>query len=253
MPSEAEELSVLVDICHSNLKSSKDLCRYLIKDRGMTKETLIENKIGYFPQSVETLLGYVSDGTMSRLNILNMMRNSDFSSYFYLVFPIFTEYGEPIGISGRTLLSTSERQNVGIPKYKNSSYKKADILYGLNNSQASILEKNEVFVVEGYFDYLSLVQSGIKNCVAICGTAFSQNHFVKLARYTDKITFVLDNDEAGISSAKRIYEKYINKGIKLRFLASPPDIKDVDEYFSIKNKNKDTFFSDFRQTIPDLW
>lgn len=108
-------------------------------------------------------------------------------------------------------------------------------------------------MVEGYFDYLSMAQNSIENTVAICGTAFSQNHFLKLARYTDKITFIMDNDAAGISSTNRIYEKYINKGIRLRFLTLPPQSKDVDEYFSTPNNTKESFFEDFKQIIPEIW
>ena len=75
-------------------------------------------------------------------------------------------------------------------------------------------------------------KNGIKNSVAICGTAFSKKHFLKLARYSDKITFILDSDEAGQKSAERIYNKFINKGIRLRFLKIPDGFKDVDEYFN---------------------
>ena len=75
--------------------------------------------------------------------------------------------------------------------------------------------------------------------------------FLKLARYSDKITFILDSDEAGLKSAERIYKKYINKGLKLRFLRVPDGSKDVDEYF--RNHNKDDFFNDFKQVIPDIW
>ena len=250
---DSHDISQLVDICHANLRSSQECLRYLIKERGLSKKLIRDNKIGYFPQNIDILTKYVSEENLLRLNILNFTKSSDFSNYFYLVFPIFSEYNDPVGISGRTLLSDAERKSIGIPKYKNSSYKKANILYGLNHAKGSILKKNNVYVVEGYFDCLSMVQNSIKNTVAICGTAFSKNHFLKLARYTDKITFIMDNDAAGISSANRIYEKYINKGIRLRFLTLPPKSKDVDEYFSLPDKDGESFFKDFKQSIPEIW
>ena len=85
------------------------------------------------------------------------------------------------------------------------------------------------------------------------GTAFSKKHFLKLARYTDKITFILDSDEAGQKSAERIYNKFINKGIRLRFLRLPNGFKDVDEYFLSPNNSIITFFKDFKQIIPETW
>ncbi len=248
-----EDVNNLIDICHFNLKNSKKCLKYLIKDRGLSRECIIRNKIGFFPQNTSTLINHISEKTLSSLSILNYSRGSDFSDYFFLIFPIFSEYGEPVGISGRTILDDSDRAILGIPKYKNSSYKKANILYGLNNAKSSILESNNVYVLEGYFDQISMVRNNLKNSVAICGTAFSQNHFLKLARYTDRITFLLDSDEAGTKSAQRIYSKYINRGIKLRFLKAPDGFKDIDEYFAAPSNNRQTFLNDFKQIIPETW
>ena len=251
MTNQYEQLSALVDICHSNIRNSKSCLKYLIKERQLSKRSIIDNKIGFFPQNIDVLTKYVSEDLLNKLNILNYSKDSDFLNYFYLIFPIFSEYGVPVGVSGRTLIGDAERAVLGIPKYKNSSYKKGNILYGLDKAKASCLKNSNVYVVEGYFDQIAMCQNDIENSVAICGTSFSQNHFIKLARYTDKITFILDSDEAGQKSAERIYSKYINKGIKLRFLKVPDGNKDVDEYF--RNNNKVDFFRDFKQIIPDMW
>jgi len=250
---EGQELNNLVRICQLNLKNSKDCINYLVKERGLDKKSIIDNKIGFFPQNISILKKHISEELLAKLNVTNFSGGSDFSDYFYLVFPIYSEYNDPVGISGRTLLSDEDRKLVGIPKYKNSSYKKADILYGLNKSKNFILEENNVFVTEGYFDYISMSKNGLKNSVAICGTAFSKKHFLKLARYADKITFILDSDEAGQKSAERIYNKFINKGIRLRFLKLPDGFKDVDEYFSSSETSIATFFEDFKQIIPETW
>ena len=251
MMTQHEQLSALINICHSNIRNSKSCLKYLIKERQLSKRSIIDNKIGFFPQNIDVLTKYVSEDLLNKLNILNYSKDSDFSNYFYLIFPIFSEYGETVGVSGRTLIGDSERTVLGIPKYKNSSYKKGNILYGLDRAKASCLKSSNAYVVEGYFDQIAMCQNDIENSVAICGTSFSQNHFIKLARYTDKITFILDSDDAGQKSAERIYSKYINKGIKLRFLKVPDGNKDVDEYF--RNHNKADFFRDFKQIIPDMW
>ena len=250
---QEQELNNLIRICQLNLKNSRDCINYLVKERGLDKKTILENKIGFFPQNISILKRHVSEELLAKLNVTNFSGGSDFSNYFYLVFPVYSEYNDPVGISGRTLLSDEDRKFIGIPKYKNTSYKKADVLYGLNKSKDCILEKNNVFVTEGYFDYISMSKNGIKNSVAICGTAFSKKHFLKLARYSDKITFILDSDEAGQKSAERIYNKFINKGIRLRFLKIPDGFKDVDEYFASPQTSIITFFKDFKQIIPEAW
>lgn len=144
-----------------------------------------------------------------------------------------------------------DRKLLGIPKYKNSSYKKANVLYGLNFSKKEILKSNNVYVLEGYFDLISMMRNGFQNSVAICGTAFSKQHFIKLSRYTDNITFILDADEAGRKSAERIYSNFLNKGININFLIPPEPYKDADEYF--KSNSSESFLKDFKKIIPSGW
>ena len=97
-----------------------------------------------------------------------------------------------------------------------------------------------------------MFQYGIKNCVAICGTSFSKNHFIKLSRYCDKIIFILDNDDAGTDSSLRIYDKYINKGIKIRLKNIPSRYKDVDEYFANYGNSKESFLKDAVSYVPNF-
>jgi len=244
------ELARLFKICNENLIHSKECMSYL-NGRGICADDVKEFKIGYFPQNVNTLSKFVNKEIMLKLNIFDF-NGSSFSDYYSLVFPIHDEYSRPVGISGRVVMSEDERSSLGISKYKNSSYKKSNILFGLNKSRQHVLRSKNVFVVEGYFDYISMIKNKIKNCVAICGTAFSSNHFTKLAKYTDQITFLLDADDAGIISTERIYSKFSNKGIKLRFLKIDDKFKDVDEFFS-NEETSDSLWEHTTPVIPGVW
>jgi DNA primase len=243
------ELTKLIDIRCSNLKNSEQCLSYL-KQRGLNSEDIQRYKIGYFPQNLSKLIQHIPSSVLQKLSIMNYSEKSLFSDFFYLVFPIISEYGDSIGVAGRTLLDQGDRDIYDIPKYLNSSFKKANILYGLNLSQEHIIKENNVYIVEGYFDYIALDKNGINNTVAICGTAFSKNHFLKLARYADKFTFILDGDESGLRSMEKIYAKFINKGIKLRFMLLPKGFKDVDEYFA-SGRNANSFKTDLEDFIPN--
>lgn len=244
------EIGKLIRICHANLHNSKKCLSYLENTRGFSKEVIDKYKLGFFPQNIERLTKYVDSTTLKDLKVIDYSeKTSGFSEYFYLIFPIFSEYKEPVGIGGRCLLDADQRRILGMPKYKNSSFKKSSILYGLDKSRSSILTSQNVYVVEGYFDHIALDSNGIKNSVAICGTAFSKTHMLKLARYTDKITFILDRDDGGINSMRRIEGKYSNKGLKLRFCLLPESCKDVDDYFS-NGGTKESFYSELEEYIP---
>jgi len=66
-------------------------------------------------------------------------------------------------------------------------------------------------------------------------------------------SFLLDGDEPGQKSAESIYNKYINKGIKLRFLKLPLDYKDSGEYFLDNTKSFDDFHQEVENIIPMEW
>jgi DNA primase len=87
-----QDIERLVTICHKNLKNSKECIKYL-RARGLTKSDIIDNKIGFFPQNMNVLLKYVDEDILNKKSILDYSKNSDFLNYFYLVFPIFSEYG----------------------------------------------------------------------------------------------------------------------------------------------------------------
>jgi DNA primase len=82
-----------------------------------------------------------------------------------------------------------------------------------------------------------MYQSGITNSVGICGTAFSRNHMIRLSRYSDRITFIMDNDDAGEKAMQRIAKLFDNRGVILRFLKLPNKYKDIDEYLNVNDKS----------------
>lgn len=81
-----DTLSDLVDICHTNLKNSKECLRYL-RERGMAKQDILLHKVGFFPQNVETLKSFLPKEDLVKFMIINHSDNSDFSDYHYVIFP----------------------------------------------------------------------------------------------------------------------------------------------------------------------
>ena len=233
------EIEKLAKICNSNLKNSTECMTYL-SNRGISESIINEYMIGYFPQNISKLTKYVDFDLLVSANILKLDMSSPYAIYNYLIIPIKNEYGEYEGISGRTLMDDLDRSNLGIPKYRNSSYHKKNVLFGLDKSLPNIVSKNKAFVTEGYFDQISLCKNGIDNSVAACGTAFSKNHYLKLIKYCDSIYFIMDSDDAGIIASKRIYKKFKEGPAKLFFLRCNENCKDIDEFFS-ENTNKDFF------------
>jgi DNA primase len=80
-------------------------------------------------------------------------------------------------------------------------YSKSRIIYGLYEAKNSIVENDEVLIVEGYTDVIALYQEGIKNAVASCGTALTSEQIEIIVRFTKNIVLVFDSDTAGITAS----------------------------------------------------
>ena len=222
------DLKRLVEICHANLINCND-CKDYLASRGIDKKIIKEYKIGYFPQNLGILTKYVSKESLIKKSIIKSDNTSDFKDYHYLIIPFMDEYGNAVGISGRSLLSSGDLSYFGVPKYRNSSFNKSNYLFGLNKAIKHIVEKKEVWVVEGYFDQIALYKNGIKNCVALSGTSFTNGHLMKLKRYCNKINFLFDNDDAGRINAERTLKKSYGVDTSMLFYEFSK-YKDVDEF-----------------------
>ena len=73
------------------------------------------------------------------------------------MFPIFNQSGKVVAFGGRTLDKDEPAKYLNSPE--TPLYHKSDVLYGLHLSRQSIREKGEVFLVEGYMDFIQLYQA----------------------------------------------------------------------------------------------
>ena len=85
---------------------------------------------------------------------------------------------------GKLLVLFVETQDEsGLPKYVNSPetsiYKKNQALLGMEVAYKHA-KKDGLFIVEGPGDLMQLYRLGIKNAVAVCGVAFTENHLLYL-------------------------------------------------------------------------
>jgi DNA primase len=108
-------------------------------------------------------------------------------------------------------------------------FNKSRVLYGLHETGKFIRAQDEAIVVEGYMDAISLYAAGIKNVVAILGTAFTPEHAKLLKRYTHNVKMLLDGDEAGINAADRSLPVLLEAGLMPKGFILPEKM-DPDDY-----------------------
>ena len=150
------------------------------------------------------------------------------------IFPILDLRGKVVGFGGRGLPLPEGAPDVGdgTPKYLNSNesaiFQKGKLAYGLFQAQKHIREKDEVILVEGYFDVLALHAAGFQNAVATCGTALTPDHLHLFKKFCSRVTVLFDGDRAGVTATDRAMEVGLKQGQVLYGAAMPVDL-DPDE------------------------
>lgn len=210
--------------------------KYLVK-RGLTDEIVEKFRLGLATDEWQGLVNRLRSRNVPLelaevLGLIKPKRNSrPEDSHFdlfrdRLMFPIFSATSEVIGFGGRTL-------GDGTPKYLNSSdspvFNKSRVLYGIHETGKFIRAQDSAVVVEGYMDAISLYAAGIKNVVAILGTAFTPDHAKILKRYTQNVIMLLDGDEAGLNGAERSLPILLEAGLMAKGFALPNDM-DPDDF-----------------------
>ena len=237
-----------------NLETAKFYHNYLMSDegkwaldyyksRGLSIKTIRHFGLGAAPDSWDALINHLkSKGfSLSDMVTANVVGISQKGSYYdrfrkRIMFPIINIRGNFVGFSGRAMPGDEKQGG----KYVNTSdtpvYKKSENLFGINFAKNFCSE--QIILVEGNMDVISLHQAGFENVVAPLGTAFTQEQANLIARYTKEIVLMLDADEAGQKAIKRAEEILRNTGLSVR-VVSIPNGKDPDEY--IKNQGAERF------------
>ena len=241
------------DFYRESLNKSQKFQNYLLKDRGLTSDTIRDFQLGLSPEGWQGLLDHVKDLKFSNEAIKESgLIISGEKGYFdrfrnRVMFSLINERGKICGFAGRAIDPNDNAKYMNSPE--SPIYHKSNFLYGLNKSKNFIPKKDQALVVEGYLDYLQLYQNGYKNCVAVSGTAFTQQHAKKLKRYTENIVLVFDGDSAGIKAAIRSGYVLALEGI-LPKIIEMPDGQDPDDM--MKNGKQEEFKNLLKSAKPLL-
>ncbi|MBX2996171.1 MAG: DNA primase [Bdellovibrionaceae bacterium] len=206
--------------------------------RGLTPETIQEFQIGYAGEEWDGLTNYLKSKGVSmslaeeaRLIKARKEGNGHFDLFRdRLMFPILNPMGEPIAFGGRVILQ-------GEPKYLNSPetpvFTKGKILYGMSQAARYVRSEDQVLIVEGYMDVVSLAQSGISQCVATMGTALTPEHGKILGRMTKNVIALFDGDQAGLTAAERSLPILLASELHPKGLVLPDDM-DPDDFIKAR-------------------
>ncbi len=213
-------------------EKSKKAKEYLTS-RKFNEQDLKKYDISFIDSNIEDFKKFcdknkISDFDLKKLGFISSNNNFLFKNR--IMFPILNFRSETIAYGGRAL------DDFG-PKYLNSSdsalYKKNRNLYFTKEFISSVKKKGYAFLVEGYFDVLSLNQLGYSNSASPSGTALTIQQLDAVSRYTNKILLCFDNDEAGLKATERVLEikNQVSNQLEIHCLNLPEKYKDISELY----------------------
>ena len=191
----------------------------------------------------------ITKDDLQRLGFISSNGNMLFKNR--IMFPILSFRNNIIAFGGRAI------DDFG-PKYLNSSdsvlYKKNRNLYFTNEFITATKKRGYAFIVEGYFDVLSLNKLGYANSASPSGTALTYQQLESVSKYTSKILICFDNDEAGLKATERVLEikNQISKQVEIHCLNLPTEYKDISDVFESKPEIFDDILKDNDEIVEYL-
>lgn len=218
-----------------------------LRERGLKDETIRDFRLGYAPKGWENILkfltsrGYaVEEIFRSGLLVEKNKESLQTTNYklqttkYYdrfrerIMFPVADTNGKVVGFSARVTPGQDESQAKYINTPETEVYHKSKVLYGIDRAKSEIKQKNGVLLVEGNLDVLAASQAGIKNVVAVSGTALTSDHLGVIKRYANKVEMCFDMDNAGEAATKKSMKLCFEKDVQARVVELPSG-KDVAE------------------------
>ena len=223
-----------VKLYHNTLYSEKGKAALdYLYNRGLNDNTIKKYQIGFAPDSWDTLTNTIkslsfNDDVYDKTGLF-IKTDRGWRDRFRsrIMFPIFHQSGKPIAFGGRIFNHDDPAKYLNSPE--TPLYRKSEVFYGLHKTRDSIRKFSTAVLVEGYTDFLQLVQLGIQNVVALSGTALGINHASQIRKFASKVYLAYDGDDAGINATLRAGYVLFQAGIEPLVIPMPSD-KDPDDW-----------------------
>ena len=223
--------------------NNKDALNYL-NNRGLSKNMIEEFKLGYVPWKnnfYDDLLKKYSD---EEINLTGLYYKHDRSGKYIdrfnsrIIFPINNIPGDTVAFGGRIIKSSKLAKYINSPETE--FYNKGSMIFNLDKAKECRSDTNEVIVVEGYMDVVSLYSNSIKNVISNSGTALTERQMNMIWKFFSNPVICLDGDQSGQNAALRSAQRLfpiINDENKIYFSIMSAG-SDSDDYIKAHGKEK---------------
>ena len=211
-----------------NTEKGEQAKKYLEK-RGINSETIKEFGIGLALSDKDKLVSYLKEKKydINTLNDLGLANNDIDTFINRIIFPLDDSLGRIVGFSGRIY------DNSKMSKYMNTKetaiFKKGTCLYHYSASKEFVRSEKSVIVMEGFMDVIRASTIGVKNTVALMGTALTEDQISLLKKLSLNVYMCLDGDDPGQDAILHNGELLEKAGFNVKVICLTDD-EDPDSY-----------------------
>jgi len=222
-------------------ENNKDALSYILR-RGLSKKIIEEFQLGYVPWKNNFYDELLKKYSKDDIDLTGLYYKNDKTQKYVdrfnsrIIFPVNNITGDTVAFGGRIIRETKLAKYINSPETE--FYKKGNMIFNLDKAKNARAETDEVIIVEGYMDVVSVYSSGVKNVISNSGTALTERQIELIWKFFSNPIICLDGDESGQKAALRIAEKLfalINERNKIYF-SIMPEGKDPDDYIKQNGK-----------------
>lgn len=155
-----------------------------------------------------------------------------------VMFPLCDLNGRVVGFSGRVF--HGEKDSKYINTMETEIFHKGELIYNYHRAKEEARNKNTVIVMEGFMDVIRAYTIGIKNAIAMMGTAVTKEQANLIRRMAKNIILCFDGDAAGAKATLACGNELLELGVTPKVIRLEDDL-DPDDY--IKKYGKEKFLA----------
>ena len=204
--------------------------------RHLDEEMRAKFKLGYAPKDGRATCKFLESKKHSLKTIGDIGVAANYDGVYSdknqgrVIFPICDANGDVVGYSARRIVDDDSA------KYINSEesyvFLKRKILYNYHNAKQKAHLAGYIYVLEGFMDVFALYRVGIESCVALMGTALTEEHIRLLRALNVEIRLCLDGDAAGQKNTMKSALMLAQAGLDFRIVDNQNNDRDPDEILS---------------------
>lgn len=222
----------------NNLNSNigKQAKKYLA-DRQIDETLIKEFEVGLSLETRDDLTTLLTKKEYDLVTLNRIGLSSDDHDIYNdrIMFPLYDVSGRVVGFSGR--IYKDNGQNKYLNTKETEIFKKGEMLYHYHIAKEECRLKKSVIVMEGFMDVIRASSIGVKNTVALMGTALTKEQTALIKRLSNNIILCLDGDNPGQHAMLSIGSTLLENGIEVKVIVLP-NPEDPDSYILKNGKER---------------